>query len=168
MERHLSEHQIPLMNDAHPALFRLKVAVVLGFLGNIAFSFWLRFNTSFSFLVVVLISFGLGIMMTLVLERYRGVSQYGKYKPIIEPPKDDEIGGRIQADFEGAASRADHENGRGRWLVSARRITTKISNYAGRVFKITRAFKRGSYPIASNLTLSSLAVTQLILPENYY
>ena len=99
LERHLAEHQIPLLNDPHPALSRLKFAVVLGFLGNIAFSFWLRFNTSFSFVVVILISFGLGIMMTLVMEKYRGVSNYGKYKPIIEPPKDDEIGGTSKPIF---------------------------------------------------------------------
>jgi hypothetical protein len=55
---------------------------------KIAFSLWLRFNSSLSFPAVVLISFGLGIMMTIVLEKFRGVSKYGRYKPIIEPPDD--------------------------------------------------------------------------------
>jgi len=27
-------------------------------------------------------------MMTIVLEKFRGVSKYGRYKPIIEPPDD--------------------------------------------------------------------------------
>jgi hypothetical protein len=74
-----------VLNDPDPSLFIVKVAVVLGFLGNVAFSLWLRFNTSLSFLAVVLISFGLGIVMTIVLEKFRGVSKYGKHRPIIEP-----------------------------------------------------------------------------------
>lgn len=90
LDRHLSEHQIPLMNKPHPAFFWFKAAVVLGFLVNLGFSLWLRFNVSLSFLTVVLISFGLGVVMTLVLEQYRGVSKFGKYMPVIEPPKADE------------------------------------------------------------------------------
>jgi hypothetical protein len=92
LERYLSQHNIRVLNDSDASFFVVKVAVVLGFFGNVAFSLWLRFNTSLSFLSVVLISFGLGIMMTIVLEKFRGVSKYGKYKPIIEPPNDGEIG----------------------------------------------------------------------------
>jgi hypothetical protein len=92
LERYLSKHNIRVLNDPDPSLFIVKVAVVLGFLGNVAFSLWLRFNTSLSFLAVVLISFGLGIVMTIVLEKFRGVSKYGKHRPIIEPPDDGGIG----------------------------------------------------------------------------
>ena len=92
LERYLSEHNIRMLNDPQPSFFLVKVAVVLGFFGNFVVSLWLRFNRSLSFLAVVLISFGLGIVMTIVLEKFRGVSKYGKYRPIIEPPTDGEIG----------------------------------------------------------------------------
>jgi hypothetical protein len=64
----------------------------VGFVGNVAFSVYLRFNTSLSFLAVVLISFGLVMAMSLILERIRGVHKQGRYMPVIEPPSDGESG----------------------------------------------------------------------------
>jgi hypothetical protein len=87
-ERYLSRYNIRVSNDPDPSLLFVKIAVVLGFLGNVAFSLWLRSNLALSFLAVVLISFGLGILMIIVLEKFRGVSKYGKHWPIIEPPDD--------------------------------------------------------------------------------
>jgi hypothetical protein len=92
LERHLSAHQIRVTNDSHPSFQLVKFGVIFGFLGNVAFSLWLRFNTSLSFLAVVLISFCGGIVLTALLERYRGVSKYGKFMPIIEPANEAQTG----------------------------------------------------------------------------
>lgn len=84
LERYLSEHHVRISNDSEPAYLMVRIAVVLGFATNLAADFWLRLHTSLSLPWVVLISFGLGIVLTLLLEKYRGVSKFGKYKPIIK------------------------------------------------------------------------------------
>jgi hypothetical protein len=85
LQHYLSKHNIPLGDGSNPAFSLVKIAVVLGFLFNLALSLWLRFNTRLSFLTITLLSFALGIVLTLLLERYRGVSKYGRYLPVIEP-----------------------------------------------------------------------------------
>lgn len=84
LQYYLSRHGIPFSDGSNAAFALVKVGVVLGFLVNLAFSLWLRFNTSLSFLTITLISFALGIVLTLILEKYRGISKYGRYMPVIE------------------------------------------------------------------------------------
>jgi hypothetical protein len=84
LERQLSKHAIRMADDEAPVLLLVKAGVVLGFLGNVGLCLWLRFDQSFSFLTVVVISAALAVILSLMLERFRGVSKYGKYKPIME------------------------------------------------------------------------------------
>lgn len=84
LERYLAEHGVRISNDTEPAYLMVRIAVVLGFAANLAADFWLQGHTSLSLPSVVLISFGIGIVLTLLLEKYRGVSKYGKYKPILK------------------------------------------------------------------------------------
>ena len=86
LERYISAHHVPVFNDMHTSFTHIKVGVILGFLLNLLLAFWLRFNTPLSALWIVLVSFGIGIVLTLMLERIRGVSKYSKYMPIIEGP----------------------------------------------------------------------------------
>jgi hypothetical protein len=84
LERFLSEHHVQISNDVQPAYLLVKFAVVLGFAANLLIDFWLRLHTPLSFISTVLISFGVGIILTLLLEKYRGVSKFSKYKPVVE------------------------------------------------------------------------------------
>jgi hypothetical protein len=92
VERLLAEHHIRIAEDPSPLFLGVKAGGVLGFISIVAFSLWLRFYVSFSFISVVLISFGIGIVLTLVFERIRGVSKFGYSKPSIEFPDDDDAG----------------------------------------------------------------------------
>jgi hypothetical protein len=92
LDRYLSENHIRIFDDPSPAFSVVKMAVIAGFLGNIALSLWLCFRVPLSFVTVVLFSFFMGIILTIVLERFRGVSKYGKAMPVIGPPDDDKIG----------------------------------------------------------------------------
>lgn len=84
LERHLSEHHIQISNHLEPAYLMVRIAVVIGFAANLLVDFWLRLNTSLSTTSVVLASFGIGIVLTILLEKYRGVAKYGKYKPTLQ------------------------------------------------------------------------------------
>ncbi len=84
LERHLSEHHIRIFNESEPAYQLTKVAVVLGFAANLAFGFWLRTHTSLPLAADILVSFGLGIAMTVALEKYRGVANFGKLRPVLK------------------------------------------------------------------------------------
>jgi hypothetical protein len=84
LERQLAQHHIRIADDPSPLFATVKIGVILGFMSIIAFSLWLRFYLSFSFISVVLISFGIGIVLTLVFEKIRGVSKFGYSKPRVE------------------------------------------------------------------------------------
>lgn len=89
LERHLMEHHVQISNASDPAYLLVQMAVILGFAANLAADFWLRWNTALPLTWMILISFSIGIVLTILLEKYRGVSKYGKYKPVInldEPP----------------------------------------------------------------------------------
>jgi len=92
LDRHLGQQEIRIVNGTSPALPTVKIIVVIGFFANIALCLGLRLCTSLAFVVLVLISFGMGIVMTLLLEKFRGVSKYGRGMPVIEPPNNGEIG----------------------------------------------------------------------------
>jgi len=83
-ERYVAEHQIPVSNTADVFFTQIKISVVAGFILILYFCCWLRFNTSLSGLWIVLISYGIGIVLTLLLERIRGISKFGRYMPVIE------------------------------------------------------------------------------------
>ena len=83
VQRVLSAH-VQISNDSDPAYLSVRIAVVAGFALNLAASFWMRWNTALSLIWITLISFAIGIAMTLVLEKYRGVSKFGKCRPIFE------------------------------------------------------------------------------------
>ena len=91
LERLLAEHQVRIFDDPSPVFLAVKFGVILGFIANVAFSLWLRFYLSFSFITVILISFGMGIVLTLIFEKLRGVSKYVKSKPRVEFSDDDDI-----------------------------------------------------------------------------
>ena len=84
LERFLAIYNVPISNDSEPAYLMVKIAVLLGFAVNMLVDCWLRLNTSLSLVSILLISFGIGIVMTILLEKYRGISKFGKYKPILE------------------------------------------------------------------------------------
>jgi hypothetical protein len=84
LERLLADHHIRIADDPSPLFTTVKIGVILGFISIIAFSLWLRFYLSFSFITVVLISFGIGIVLTLAFERIRGVPKFGYSKPRVE------------------------------------------------------------------------------------
>ena len=86
-EKYLAEHQVAISDAASSSFSLVKIALILGFVLSVISLQRLRFNAGWSFLPVVLISFGLGIVMTLVLEQYRGIAKFGKYMPAIEPAK---------------------------------------------------------------------------------
>lgn len=92
LERHLAEHQIRIYDDPSPLFLALKMGVLLGFICNVALCLWLRFYLSFSFIAVVLISFAIGIVLTLIFEKFRGVSKYVKSKPMVQFTDDDDMG----------------------------------------------------------------------------
>jgi|GEM_PF-5670941 len=91
LEKALNEHHVPLSNAVDPQLMGVKMAVAGGFVALLVGAFWLRWHTGLSSLGITLFTFGAGIVLTLFLERVRGVSKYGKYKPNIEPPPVDEM-----------------------------------------------------------------------------
>jgi hypothetical protein len=84
LDRQLAQHHIRIADDPSPAFLAIKAGGVVGFIIVVAFSLWLRFYLSFSFISVVLISFGIGIVLTLVFEKIRGVSKFGRVQPRVE------------------------------------------------------------------------------------
>src|SRR5215469_9885969 len=70
LERYLAAHQIRMLNDPSPVFLAVKIGVFLGFVCNVGFSLWLRFYLSFSFITVVLISFGIGIVLSVLLNKF--------------------------------------------------------------------------------------------------
>lgn len=88
LESYIAEHSIPVSNTTHPSFTLTKLGVICGFSLNLAFCFWLRFNTSLSALWIIPISFGFGIVQTLLLEKFRGLSKFGRYMPVIEGPQE--------------------------------------------------------------------------------
>ena len=85
LERFLSEHRVQVFNGSDPAFAGIRLGVVAGFLVNLLFALWLRLNSSLSILWIIVICFVVGVLLTLLLERMRGVSKHTKYKPVIEP-----------------------------------------------------------------------------------
>ena len=83
-ERYVAERRIPISNATDPSFKRIKIGVVFGFFFILAVCFWLRFYIRLSVLWIVLISFGIGTFSTIFLERFRGISKFGKYTPAIE------------------------------------------------------------------------------------
>jgi len=85
LERFLSEHRVQVFSGSDPAFAVIRLGVVAGFLINLLSALWLRLNSSLSILWIIVICFVLGVLLTLLLERVRGVSKHTKYKPVIEP-----------------------------------------------------------------------------------
>jgi len=85
-ERYIAGHQIPICNDTAVSFTLVKISVLIGFILILSGSFWLRINTPLSGMVIILISFGAGVLLTLLLERFRGISKFGRYTPVIAPP----------------------------------------------------------------------------------
>lgn len=83
LERYLTQNQIRIQDEPSTAFAIVKLCVVLGFIGIIAFCLWLRSYFALTFISTVLISFGVGIVLTVLLEKYRGVSKYGRSVPVI-------------------------------------------------------------------------------------
>jgi hypothetical protein len=81
LERYFSEHQIPVSGETKAGYTLARVAVIAGFAANLALCFWLRFRSTIPGSWISLGSFCLGVCLTLVLERFRGVSRYGKCTP---------------------------------------------------------------------------------------
>jgi hypothetical protein len=88
LERHILEQQVAVLKDEQPIFMWIKLAVIMGFIGNLAFAIWLWHATALSLLWVDLISLAVGIVLTLLLEKYRGISKWSKYKPIVEMPEE--------------------------------------------------------------------------------
>ncbi len=91
LERLLGKHQTRIADDPSPVFTAMKIGGVLGFISIVAVGLWLRFHLSFSFISVVLISFGIGIVLTLMFEKIRGVSKFGRITPQVELSDDDDI-----------------------------------------------------------------------------
>jgi hypothetical protein len=85
LDRFLSEHPVHVFNGSGPAFAGIRLGVIAGFLVNLLFALWLRLNSSLSILWIAVICFMVGVLLTLLLERVRGVSKHTKYKPVIEP-----------------------------------------------------------------------------------
>lgn len=92
LERYLAEHQIRIQDNPSPLFRALKIGVLAGFAGDAVLSLGLRFYLSFSLISVVLISFGMGIILTLIFEKFRGVSKFGKSGPLIQFTDDNDTG----------------------------------------------------------------------------
>ncbi len=87
LDRFLLQHSVSLSNVPQPLFLVVKLAVVVGFGLNLLLAFWLWARTSIDARWIVAVSFAVGILETVVLERLRGVSKYSKYKPVVEPQK---------------------------------------------------------------------------------
>ncbi|MDB6063893.1 MAG: hypothetical protein JWR26_101 [Pedosphaera sp.] len=88
LEWFIAEHHVLVTNEEHRSFARVKFAVIAGFLFILLLSVGLRLGTSLTLLWIDLIAFGVGIILTMLLERVRGISKLSKYKPIIEPAAD--------------------------------------------------------------------------------
>lgn len=86
LERYILERRVTVTNEEHPLFARVKLAVILGFLFILMLSIWLRLYTALALLWIDLIAFGTGIILTMLLERVRGVAKLSKYKAVFEPP----------------------------------------------------------------------------------
>jgi hypothetical protein len=83
--RHLAEFNIPLEPHPHAEARGVKAAVIAGFILNLIVSALVLRITRFDLRWMTAISLGFAIISTLVLERIRGVRNYTKLKPKIEP-----------------------------------------------------------------------------------
>lgn len=85
LERYIAEKQSPISNEITIQFICIQAGVLFGFALNLAISFWLRRNTTISVLWVLIISFAIATILTLAMERIRGVHKFGKHLPKIEP-----------------------------------------------------------------------------------
>lgn len=92
LERNLSEHHVRISDAGTPQLTQAKLGVAAGFIVILGCAFWLRWRTNISALGIVLITFGLGIVGTIIFERVRGIYKLAKYKPVIESVPFDDAG----------------------------------------------------------------------------
>jgi hypothetical protein len=88
LESYITEQQVVVQKGENAILMWIKLAVLLGFFSNLAAAIWLWHVTSLSLLWIDLISLAIGIALTLLLEKYRGISKWSKYKPIVEMPEE--------------------------------------------------------------------------------
>lgn len=88
LEKALADHQVAASDVIDPQLTSVRIGVVAGFVAILLGSFWLQLHTTISGLWITVMAFGAGIIFTLLLERLRGISKFGKSKPIVEPSPD--------------------------------------------------------------------------------
>jgi hypothetical protein len=84
LEGFLSRHQVRIADGADPFFKCVKVCVILGFVLIVLFAAWLRSHFAISMLWIVVISFVVGVVFTLLLEQVRGVPKHTKQKPVIQ------------------------------------------------------------------------------------
>jgi hypothetical protein len=83
--KHLAEFNIPLEPHPHAEARSVKTAVIAGFFLNVIISALVLRITRLDLRWMTAISLGFAIISTLILERIRGVRNYTKLKPKIEP-----------------------------------------------------------------------------------
>jgi hypothetical protein len=84
LEQFLAAKQVTISNTTHPQYTFVRLGVLGGFVALLLGCWWLRLNTSISLLWITLGAFGTGCILTLLVERIRGVPSYKKYHPVIE------------------------------------------------------------------------------------
>jgi hypothetical protein len=86
LEQFLSAKQITISDTTHPQYTLVRIGVFASFIAFLSGCFWLRLNTSIPLLWITVGAFMVGIVFTVLIEKIRGVSNYQKYQPVIEPP----------------------------------------------------------------------------------
>jgi len=85
VERFATDHKVAITAMPRSHLRTVKTMALVGFGLNLLVSTLLLNVTQLDLRWIIAISFGIGLLFTLLLERMRGVSKYSKLKPKIEP-----------------------------------------------------------------------------------
>jgi hypothetical protein len=83
-EETLTRHQITVSNHVDPQFNRVRLLTVLGFGLNLAVALCLRVFLKLDLRLILVISFALGIVLTIWLEKVRGISKQTRRKAAIE------------------------------------------------------------------------------------
>jgi hypothetical protein len=86
LQRLLSQHNIPTLNSGGAPLTAIKLASVAVCLLNLALCFWLRFGLHLGLMPIIGISFVVGTIANIALDRIRCVEMLPNNMPIVEPP----------------------------------------------------------------------------------
>lgn len=84
LEQFIAAKQVTISNATHPQYTLVRFGVLGSFVALVLACWWLRLNTSLSLLWITLGAFVTGCILTLLVERIRGVPSYQKYRPVIE------------------------------------------------------------------------------------